>query len=405
MLKNIVIINDFAKADGGAGKVAIDVALSLSHSYNVYFFSCTPPIDQKLLKSKVKIICIGKPDILNDNNRLRAIVKGLWDSNVCSELIKLLKSLKPKETIVHVHTWTKALTSSVFKVTADLNFHLVLTLHDFFAFCPNGGFFNYNKMKICNNRSLSLKCLCSNCDSRNYYQKVWRVIRFIIQRKQLWRNNFLTLLYISRTSKNVSLPYIPKNVKIFPLPDPVDLPNNEKCEILNNEYYLYLGRLSPEKGAGLFCRALTELGLKGILVGDGYLKNDLEEKYPNLDFVGWASGDRKQKFLMSAKALIFPSFWMETYGLAVAEARSYGIPCIVPDRCAASEQIEDGKTGYIFKTGDLDSLKKAILKYERTDLKQMQANLVNSFHPDDLSMETHVKKLINIYNNILANGK
>ena len=109
--------------------------------------------------------------------------------------------------------------------------------------------------------------------------------------------------------------------------------------------------------------------------------------------------------MRKAKALIFPSYWRETYGLAVAEARSYGIPCIVPDKCAASEQVVDGKTGYIFKTGDLASLKEAVLKYEHTDLKQMQKNLIESFHPEELSMETHVKKLIEIYNDILSDDK
>ena len=102
---------------------------------------------------------------------------------------------------------------------------------------------------------------------------------------------------------------------------------------------------------------------------------------------------------------MFPSLWYETFGLTVSEAKSYGIPCIVPDNCAASEQVADGKTGYIFKTGDLDSLKAAIMKYEQTDLKQMQENLLDSFHPEDLSMETHLKKLIAIYNDILSNEK
>ena len=38
--------------------------------------------------------------------------------------------------------------SSVFDVAFKMNFKLVLTLHDYFTACPNGGYFNYQKMKF-----------------------------------------------------------------------------------------------------------------------------------------------------------------------------------------------------------------------------------------------------------------
>lgn len=185
------------------------------------------------------------------------------------------------------------------------------------------------------------------------------------------------------------------------LPDPVDLVNKGMVTIAENEYYLYLGRLSPEKGIVLFCDAISELGLKGLVVGDGYLRKELEKKYPQISFVGWASGEKKERCMKNAKALVFPSFWAETYGLVVAEAKSYGIPCIVPNKCAASEQIEDGQNGYIFETGNLNSLKSAIKKYETTDIKMMQQKLISSFDREALSMNTHIVKLIDIYNKIL----
>lgn len=401
MLKNIVIVNDFAKADGGAGKVAIDVAIALSEKYNVFFFSSVLPIEIRLQKSRVNVVCVGKPDILADKNRYRAVLRGLWDSHVKNEFTHLLSGLNNKETIVHVHTWTKALSSAVFSVTAKMNFHLVLTLHDFFAFCPNGGFFNYTKKQICIKKGLSLSCIFTNCDTRSFPQKMWRVLRMCIQDKTLWSNKHLTLLYISEMSYKVVMPYIPHNIKALYLPDPVELVNKEKADVSRNDCYLYLGRLSPEKGVNLFCEALAGLGLKGILVGDGYIRQELMTKYPQMNFAGWASGERKKELMLSAKALIFPSFWMETYGLVVAEARSYGIPCIVPDQCAASEQIVNGSTGYIFKTGNLESLKEAIMKYEKSDIAQMQKNLIESFNPKDLSMETHLKRLLDIYNEIL----
>ena len=55
MVKNIVIVNDFANTDGGAGKVAVDVALELSKQYNVFFFTSVKPIDVRFVNSHVRI--------------------------------------------------------------------------------------------------------------------------------------------------------------------------------------------------------------------------------------------------------------------------------------------------------------------------------------------------------------
>jgi glycosyltransferase involved in cell wall biosynthesis len=81
--------------------------------------------------------------------------------------------------------------------------------------------------------------------------------------------------------------------------------------------------------------------------------------------------------------------------------KSYGIPCIVPDQCAASEEIVDGETGYIFTSGSLDSLKNAIKKVQLADISNMQANIIRQFNPKIHSLDTHTNILLNIYSEIL----
>lgn len=159
--------------------------------------------------------------------------------------------------------------------------------------------------------------------------------------------------------------------------------------------------MSAEKGAELFCQAITDLGLKGIVLGDGYQREFLQRKYPNVIFTGWVEGSEKEMYIRQSKALVMTSKWYETFGLVVAEMKSYGIPCIVPDRCAAAEQIEDGKTGYIFKTGNLESLKDCLSRYEDENLSFFQKNLNESFRPSDYSLITHTKNLIAIYHDFM----
>lgn len=255
-------------------------------------------------------------------------------------------------------------------------------------------------------KPLGINCFFCNCDSRSYIQKIWRYSRQVIQNYWLYRNTKLWILPISYTTQILNEKLFYGKVKgRFLLNNPIELNKCQPVEIKQEKAYLYVGRISLEKGVDLFCTAITSLHKKAIVIGDGYLKAELEEKYPNIKFTGWLTGYQKEQYVRKGKALVFPSLWYEGAPLTIQEMKSYGIPCIVPDRCAASEQIEDGKTGYIFKTGDLESLKEAILKYENTDLAQMQKNLLESFHPEELSMETHLKRLVGIYNEILENDE
>ena len=57
---------------------------------------------------------------------------------------------------------------------------------------------------------------------------------------------------------------------------------------------------------------------------------------------------------------MFPSVWYETQGLVVGEAAALGVPAIVSNSSAAAEFVIDGKTGLLFKTGDIDDLQEKL---------------------------------------------
>lgn len=400
MLKNIVIVNDFAYKEGGASSVAISSAIELSKYYNVFFFTSVEPIDERLLTSAVKVISINGKDILNDNNRIRAIINGLWNEKAKKIFEQFLKKMDNTETVIHFHTWTKSLSSSLYSVTSKYNFKVVVTLHDYFCFCPNGGFYNYKSRLACKFNPLTRHCLCTNCDSRNYIQKIWRCIRQYIFNHNFWKNN-ITFISISEFEEKILKCHLKNNCKIYRITDPVDISKCVIDKINQNNDYVYLGRLSPEKGVDLFCKAIDELNLHGVVLGDGYMLPELKRKYPKIKFVGWISNKDKDFFLRKAKCIVFPSLWFETFGLTIAEAKSFGIPCIVADNTAATEQIIDNKTGLVFKNGDLDSLKHALIKYESIDVLKLHRNIVENLDINAYSINSHISKIISLYKKIL----
>ena len=407
MFKTVVIINDFAYINGGAGKVAFTSAKALSSmGIRTILFSAVAPVDKSLIEAGVEVICLGQHDILSSPSRLKAMVQGVWNKTAYNKFSELLDTLDESSTIIHFHGWSKALSASMWGALSKKNFEVVVTLHEYFLFCPNLGLYNYRTRKICEIKPSTLKCYLCNCDARNYPQKLWRSLRQVIQWTQLHKNKKINVITIGKTNKKVSeLALRPLVKKSYFLQNPIDLAQDERVRVEENDLYVFMGRLSSEKGADLFCEAVSSLGLKGCVVGEGHLKDELTKQYPDIPFVGWKEGLEKMKILKKAKSFVFPSLWYEGAPLTIIEMYSLGIPCIVPDRCAASEFIQDGENGFVFNIGDLDDLKNAIRRCESTDmidLKQMSEKMYNGLDRDSFSLETHVKSLLNIYNEVLV---
>jgi glycosyltransferase involved in cell wall biosynthesis len=190
-------------------------------------------------------------------------------------------------------------------------------------------------------------------------------------------------------------------VKIYYIKNPIELNTTIAVDVQQNDEYLYIGRLSSEKGIELFCKAITELNLKGIVVGDGYLLNELKTKYLNIKFTGWLNRSDMEQYIRKCRVLVFPSLWYEGAPLTIIEMKSYGIPCIVSDVCSATEEVIDEETGYVFESGNLESLKSTIKQVQLNDISNMSKHIVERFNSQQYYMDTHINNLLNIYNDIL----
>lgn len=398
---NIIIVNDFDYIQGGASKVAIDTANLLAEkneNINVYFFSGDHSSSSNLNEKVIKI-CTNQGEALKDKNKFRGCINGIYNFKAKKTLNNLLKTLDYQKTIIHVHGWTKSLSCSVFDVAFRKKYKIVLTMHDYFTACPNGGYFDYKLNEICKFKPLSLKCIKCNCDSRNYFFKIYRMLREFIQNKVVKLNLKLTdVISISEFSEKILRKTLNTNTRIYRIYNPIDLDEDiTKIDYKKNKYYLYVGRISKEKGVDIFCQAITELNLKGIVVGDGDEKYKLENKYKNIEFTGWKNSHEVKEYMKNAKALIMPSRWYEGAPLTPLEALQYGIPSFVSNNCAASDIInEKNKTGKTFNL-NIDDLKKCIKEFQN---QEIDTKILNKFKKNYYAIQ-----LNNLYSNLIKEEK
>jgi glycosyltransferase involved in cell wall biosynthesis len=400
----VVVVNDFAHVNGGAAKVAVDSALALvQRGHSVTFLAAVPPVATELVQSAVRVVVTGQHDIKSDPSRVRAIVQGIWNNNASGKLAQILSECDPSNTIVHVHGWSKALSSSVVHEAFLLNFSVVITLHDYFYACPNGGFFNFPKNQICSLRALSAACLLENCDRDGYPQKLWRVARQVVQNEYGFGSNKVKhFICLSGLSEAILRPYLPENSKVYHVPNAVEFEKQEAVPVTNNVQFVSLGRLSPEKGLELLARAAASMKAEVTFVGEGPERANLEHIYEKACITGWQPASEVQKYLRKARALVQPSLWYEVQPVSVLEAAALGLPAIVPDTCAARELVEDGVTGLWFHGGDVVDLKKKMSALQDAGLaSRLGRGAYERFWADPYTMERHVKSLENCYRSVL----
>ncbi|MEQ9058421.1 MAG: glycosyltransferase family 4 protein [Gammaproteobacteria bacterium] len=394
-------MSDFANVNGGQAKVAVDTARLLANSgKNVIFFAACGEPDKALDHPLIKIRSLNQADILSDDNRARAIIRGLWNAEAARELRRICGELSPVNSLVHCHGYAKALSPAIGPILADGPLPSLYTMHEYFLACPNGGFYDYQRNEICRRRPLGVSCLTTDCDVRNLRHKAWRVVRQL----STWGagrmpRGLTDIAYISETQLRAMEPYLPSSAQLHYLPNPIDVEGRDVVVASENDLFVSVGRLNPEKGGRLFAKAARIAGVQAVFVGDGTEASVIRKENPEAIVTGWQSHDKVHEWLGRARALVFPSLWYECQPLVPLEALVRGVPVVAGRWTAASEVIEHQVSGVLFDRPDADVLAAAL----------REVSTLGPFDPspyrDAASPERHLGRLFEIYDGILDRAK
>jgi glycosyltransferase involved in cell wall biosynthesis len=108
---------------------------------------------------------------------------------------------------------------------------------------------------------------------------------------------------------------------------------------------LNVGRVSKEKGLDDFC-SLNYPNAKKIVVGDGPYRQELEAKYPDVEFAGVKRGDDLAECYANSDVFVFPSR-EDTFGIVMIEAMACGIPVAAYPVTGPKDVIDQHETGFM----------------------------------------------------------
>ncbi len=151
---------------------------------------------------------------------------------------------------------------------------------------------------------------------------------------------------------------------------------------------LFLGRMSPDKGAHRAVRIAERLGrpLKiaakcrepgELAYFDRYVEPHLNDV---IEYVGEVGHDEKCALLAEAHALLVPIEWEEPFGLVMIEALASGTPVIAMRRGSVPEILRHGETGFI--ADDLAGMVSAVDRVAELDPAALRQEAENRFSVD-----------------------
>jgi glycosyltransferase involved in cell wall biosynthesis len=277
--------------------------------------------------------------------------KAAWRSVWSTEAVSRVKDLVGtwKADIVHFHNLFPLLSPAAIREAGAMGAGVVMTLHNYRLMCLPGSFFRDGHT-------------CEQCLGH----LPWRgVVHRCYRQSTLASGTLATSLAVHRgigsfdridrflavsdivQRKHIEAGTAPERIQVTPqFAWPTEAREGP------GDYYLYLGRLTREKGANALVEAWRpDLG-NLLVVGDGPEMAHLQATAPaNVEFRGLVPADAVAPVLRRARALLVPSLWDDAAPRSVTEAFAAGVPVLASRIGGLPEIVRDGESGLLITPG------------------------------------------------------
>lgn len=327
-------------------------------------------------------------------------LKTIYSKEARQKIRLVLDDFKPD--VVHLNNFNYQLTPSIIlevvKWRKDTGHacKIVFTAHDYQLVCPNHMCNNPNTHENCE------KCLGGhfmNCTKGKCIHGSTAKSFIGTLEASFWKLNgaykyidtFICCSKFMKSKLDSNPLFASKTVAIHNFLDEIPWKEVEK-----EDYVLYFGRYSEEKGIRTLIEAAKRLpDVNFIFAGKGPLE-DLVVNVENIKNVGFKSGEELENLIRKARVSVYPSEWYENCPFSVMESQLYGTPVIGANIGGIPELIRVGETGLLYKSGDVDALCDAIHEIWQDDAKASKMHEACK----ELSFDTideYLEKLLKIY--------
>ncbi|HEX7161957.1 MAG TPA: glycosyltransferase [Trebonia sp.] len=296
----------------------------------------------------------------------------VWNGQARRDLRALLRAYRPD--VVHVHNTFPLLSPSVLYACRDTGTPVVATIHNYKLACASGDFFRDGSV-------------CHDCADggptgairhgcyRGSRVATAPVALAVTAHRRAWRTMVSAYICISAAQRKllsgVGLPaervFVRHNM----------IPARLVRKVVRRPVIVYAGRLDVAKGLPVlmggwdrYLSGCDQPGLDLVIAGSGPLDDTVRawaSIRPSVRVVGQLDPDACAAEMAAARAVVLPSAWEETFGLAAVEAMALGVAPLAAAHGSFPELITDGVDGVLFRAGDPAALAAALADADAND--------------------------------------
>lgn len=356
-------INNYFYRRGGAEAVFLDhIAMFEQAGWDVVPFAMQHELNPPSPWAEYFVSEIEYGNETGTLNKFKQVAKIIYSFEAQRNLKRLIERVNP--TIAHAHNVYHHLSPAIFSTLKAAGIPTVMTVHDLKLACPSYKMLRDAKVcEDCKGGHIH-NVLVHRCIKGSTVLSTVVLAETALHRSLgLYRNNLDRLVVPSRFYIDKLEEWGWPREKMVYIPNFVDVHTFE-TDWTEGDYFVFAGRLAPEKGIGTLIRAAALSKQKLVIAGTGPEEAALRELAQTLGadvvFAGYLSGKALHRLIGEAKALVLPSEWYENAPISILEAYALGTPVIGARIGGIPEMILEGETGFMAAPGDVQDLATAL---------------------------------------------
>lgn len=381
--KRILLVHNFYQTGGGEHTVfENEKQLLLENGHEVYTYTRS---NEELKKAKWKLLMLP--------------LTAIWSVRTFFQVRRILRERDIH--IVHCHNTFPLISPSVYSAARSRKIPVLQTIHNFRFLCPNGLFYCHGKIcEQCRQQQSFAPAVRQRCYRNSALQTAVAAAMLCIHR-YLGTYRKISCIFLTEFAKNKFEGLIDiHGDNVFVKPNFVYGSGAAAQRGQVRPKFVYAGRLDENKGIGFLLKVWPELPeeYELHLYGDGPCRTDCEAAaaaHRNIRFLGFRPRQEIFEDLADAAALVFPSVWYETFGMAWAESFALGCPVLSTDVGNHGEVVRTSRGGVVYERNSRDSFCAAAEEIVRHNARYSENAL--GYYQEHLTPARNYEKLSEIY--------
>jgi glycosyltransferase involved in cell wall biosynthesis len=359
--------------------------------------------EARLLRERGHEVTVWNPSVEEtaSGNPLRAGAEAIWSRRASAEVRRRIEDERPD--IVHCHNMFPALSPAVLRTARSHGTTTVVTLHNFRMLClPATLLRDGRPCEDCVGR-IPWPGVIHSCYRRSAPASAAIATSLVLHRQLKTFENVDLYLAVSKfvKDKHVEAGWEPDRIRVktnFTWPSP--------ARSGPGEYFLYLGRLSEEKGIPTLINAWGNIEETLLVVGSGPEAEALKRAAPpNVEFRDAIPSSEVMGVLTRARAVLVPSVCYEGTPRVIPEAYSAGVPVLASDIGGLGEVVHDDVSGLLLPPGDSQRWAEGITRLFDDSESERLGRGATTLWAERFSPERVAEELESAYESALTRGE